>query len=84
MAMRTDLGVAARERAKASEPRVMTAKELAEYLRVHRSTVYKLLRRRELPGFRIGTDWRFRREVIDQWCAGRNASIGERAASRGT
>ena len=53
-------------------PRVMTVKELSEYLRVHPSTIYKLLRRGELPGFRIGTDWRFNAEVIDRWCLERN------------
>src|ERR1039457_1118018 len=57
---------------KYSLPRVMTVKELSEYLRVHPSTIYKLLRRGELPGFRIGTDWRFNAEVIDRWCLERN------------
>jgi excisionase family DNA binding protein len=45
---------------------------LSDYLRVHPSTIYKLLRRGELPGFRIGTDWRFNAEVIDRWCLERN------------
>ena len=53
---------------KYSLPRVMTVKELSNYLRVHPSTVYKLLRSGDLPGFRIGTDWRFNAEVIDHWC----------------
>jgi excisionase family DNA binding protein len=53
-------------------PRVMTVRELSAYLRVHPSTIYKLLRRGELPGFRIGTDWRFNAEVIDRWCLERN------------
>lgn len=57
---------------KDSLPRVMTVKELSNYLRVHPSTIYKLLRRGELPGFRIGTDWRFNAEVIDHWCMERN------------
>jgi excisionase family DNA binding protein len=57
---------------KYSLPRVMTVKELSDYLRVHPSTIYKLLRRGELPGFRIGTDWRFNAEVIDRWCLERN------------
>jgi excisionase family DNA binding protein len=52
--------------------RVLTVKELSDYLRVHPSTVYKLLRNGELPGFRIGTDWRFNAEVIDRWCLERN------------
>ena len=61
-------------------PRVMTVRELSAYLRVHPSTIYKLLRRGELPGFRIGTDWRFNAEVIDKWCLERNmkpSEIGE-------
>ncbi len=57
---------------KSSLPRVMTVKELSDYLRVHPSTVYKLLRRGELPGFRIGTDWRFNAETIDSCCLERN------------
>ena len=57
---------------KYSLPRVMTVKELSEYLRVHPSTIYKLLRRGELPGFRIGTDWRFNAEVIDRCGLERN------------
>jgi len=59
---------------KYSLPRVLTVKELSAYLRVHPSTIYKLLRRGELPGFRIGTDWRFNAEVIDRWCLERNKS----------
>lgn len=58
-------------------PRVMTVRELSAYLRVHPSTVYKLLRRGELPGFRIGTDWRFNAEAIDKWCLERNSHIGD-------
>jgi len=53
-------------------PRVLTVKELSDYLRIHPSTVYKLLRSGDLPGFRIGTDWRFNGEVIDRWCLERN------------
>jgi excisionase family DNA binding protein len=54
---------------------VMTTKELADYLRVHPSTVYKLLRRRQVPAFRIGSDWRFNKEKIDQWMADRTRSV---------
>lgn len=52
--------------------RVMTVRELATYLRVHPSTIYKLLRRRELPGFRIASEWRFNSVIIDQWLLERN------------
>lgn len=71
------VGVNMANESKYSLPRVMTVKELSEYLRVHPSTIYKLLRRGELPGFRIGTDWRFNAEVIDRWCLERNMKAGD-------
>ncbi len=49
------------------QTRVITIGELAEYLRVHRSTIYRLLKKGQLPGFKIGSDWRFNIEAIDQW-----------------
>jgi excisionase family DNA binding protein len=47
--------------------KVMTASELADYLKVHRSTIYRLLKNNRLPAFRVGSDWRFNKDVIDQW-----------------
>jgi nitrogen PTS system EIIA component len=47
--------------------RMLTAQELAAYLRVNRSTVYRLLKKGQLPGFRIGNEWRFRVDEIDRW-----------------
>jgi excisionase family DNA binding protein len=49
------------------EAKVITISELSEYLRVHRSTLYRLLKKEQLPGFKIGSDWRFNIEAIDQW-----------------
>ncbi len=47
--------------------RIVTVRELATYLRVHPSTVYRLLRQEKIPSFRIGSDWRFDREAIERW-----------------
>jgi excisionase family DNA binding protein len=47
--------------------KVMTLEEVSRYLHVHPSTVYRLLKRREIPAFRIGSDWRFNNETIDLW-----------------
>jgi excisionase family DNA binding protein len=47
--------------------RVMTVQDVSSYLRVHPSTVYRLLKRNELPAFRVGSDWRFNVEAIDRW-----------------
>lgn len=46
---------------------VMTVQDVSVYLRVHPSTVYRLLKRNELPAFRVGSDWRFNVEAIDRW-----------------
>jgi excisionase family DNA binding protein len=51
-------------------PKVMTVNDLADYLRVHRSTVYRLLKNGQLPAFRVGSDWRFTTEAIDRWRIG--------------
>ena len=49
------------------DDKVLTVTEVAEYLHVHPSTIYRLLRKREIPAFRVGSDWRFNRESIDEW-----------------
>ncbi|HEX4210084.1 MAG TPA: helix-turn-helix domain-containing protein [Candidatus Binataceae bacterium] len=48
-------------------PKVLTVRELSEYLRVHPTTVYRLLRAKQLPGFRVGSEWRFSVDMIDRW-----------------
>jgi excisionase family DNA binding protein len=50
-----------------SPPKVLTVRELSEYLRVHPTTVYRLLRAKQLPGFRVGSEWRFSIDMIDRW-----------------
>ncbi|HJU29670.1 MAG TPA: helix-turn-helix domain-containing protein [Candidatus Binataceae bacterium] len=52
---------------------ILTIDELAEYLRVHPTTIYRLLRQGRLPGFRVGDNWRFRRNLIEQWQARQSA-----------
>ena len=44
-----------------------TAEEVAAYLRLPQSTVYKLAQDKILPGFKVGKHWRFRREAILEW-----------------
>ncbi|MBV8358209.1 MAG: helix-turn-helix domain-containing protein [Deltaproteobacteria bacterium] len=61
------------------EAKVITIGELAEYLRVHRSTLYRLLKKQQLPGFKIGSDWRFNLETIDEWRLRQGALLNEAA-----
>lgn len=46
---------------------VMTVKDVADYLRVNQRTIYRLAVDRKLPGFKVGTTWRFKRVDIDRW-----------------
>jgi nitrogen PTS system EIIA component len=52
-----------------SEPadRLMTVRQLAAYLNVNERTVLKLASEGELPGVRIGNQWRFRKAMLDTW-----------------
>ncbi len=47
--------------------KVMTLREVSAYLHVHRSTIYRLLKHRQIPAFQVGSDWRFNIESIDNW-----------------
>jgi excisionase family DNA binding protein len=45
----------------------LTTKEVAEYLRVNQYTVYRLVAQKKLPAFKVGSQWRFKRSVLDRW-----------------
>ena len=46
---------------------IMTLREVAKYLGLHAMTVYKLTREGRVPAAKIGGQWRFKRNVLDQW-----------------
>ena len=46
---------------------ILDADEVAKLLRLNEQTVKRLANRGELPGFKIGGRWRFRREAIDEY-----------------
>ena len=46
---------------------VLTLEEVADFLHVHTSTVYRLLKNRRIPASKVGSDWRFNQESIEQW-----------------
>ena len=58
--------------------RLLKLENVAKYLHVHPSTIYRLLKKNRLPGFKLGREWRFNRESIDGWraAAEQNVSTG--------
>jgi len=51
----------------ADDSAILTIDELAEYLKIPKSTLYKLAQDGRIPGQKVGRHWRFRRDVIDRW-----------------
>jgi len=49
---------------------VFTVDELALYLKVSKSTLYKLLSEGKVPGQKVGRHWRFSKSTIDKWLDG--------------
>ena len=46
---------------------LMTVEEVAEYLQLHPLTVRRLARENKLPFFKLGRQWRAKRELLDEW-----------------
>jgi excisionase family DNA binding protein len=47
--------------------KILTVKELAEYLKIAEKTAYRFVAEGKIPGFRVGSSWRFRMREIDEW-----------------
>ena len=46
---------------------VMDINELSAYLKIPKTTLYRLAREGRIPRQKIGRHWRFRKEAIDRW-----------------
>jgi excisionase family DNA binding protein len=68
----------------ASAEEILTISELSAHLRVHPTTIYRLLREGRIPGFRVGSAWRFSRAAIEVWEHGQVGPIDGDAISAPT
>lgn len=46
---------------------LMTAKEVASFLRINEYTLYRLVSQKKLPAIKVGSQWRFQRRILEQW-----------------
>jgi len=46
---------------------VLTAEEVARYLRLHVKSIYRLVRERKIPGQKVGGRWRFHSDALEKW-----------------
>jgi excisionase family DNA binding protein len=55
---------------------LMNVREAATYLRVNYMTVYKMVQKRRIPATKVGGNWRFKKEILDDWLL-RNTNMGK-------
>jgi len=63
-------------------PNVMTIDDLAAYLQVSKSSLYKLAQDGKVPGQKVGRHWRFHRATIDEWLTGPASPLNREGGTR--
>ena len=61
---------------------IMTIEEVAAYIRVSERTVYDWAHKGELPGGKLGTTWRFKRDEIEKWVNDRLSNAPEKPKAK--
>ena len=46
---------------------LLTLEQVADYLNVDKFTVYRLLADKDLPAFKVGNQWRFKKNLLENW-----------------
>ncbi|MFQ5682839.1 MAG: helix-turn-helix domain-containing protein [Candidatus Binatia bacterium] len=46
---------------------LLTADQVARYLKVDRFTIYRFVAQKKLPAFKVGNQWRFKKRMIEAW-----------------
>lgn len=57
---------------------IMDVSEAADYLHINKLTLYRLVKRGKIPAIKVGSQWRFKKEVLDEMFGG-NRRVAEDA-----
>ncbi|NQU94847.1 MAG: helix-turn-helix domain-containing protein [Candidatus Omnitrophica bacterium] len=57
-----------------NKPTLMTLDEIAKYLRMKKVTIYKHAQEGKIPGFKVGSKWRFKKTSVDKWITDKEKS----------
>jgi len=52
---------------KNTNKQIMDIKELSEYLGIGKSKIYSLIKQKKIPASRIGRQYRFSKDIVDNW-----------------
>ena len=64
-------------------PKMMTVKEVGRYLSLSIKTIYRLVEEGTLPAFKIGGQWRFDQDSLDDWILSRMNTEGTKGNKEG-
>jgi excisionase family DNA binding protein len=59
---------------------LLTTEQVAQYLKVDKFTVYRLVTQRKMPAFKVGGQWRYKKKLIDAWLL-ENSNISGRESN---
>jgi len=75
--------MAKRKKKREPEDVLMTLSDVAEFLQIAERTVYQWAQRSQIPSFKLGNVWRFKRSDLEHWIEDRKRET-PRAALDGT
>ena len=56
------------------QEKLLTIDQVASFLNVDKFTIYRLVAQKKIPAFKVGSQWRFKRSLIDAWLR-RNSNV---------
>jgi repressor LexA len=56
---------------------ISTLQEVAKYLKVDKRTVYRMVKSKQLPAFKVRNQWRFKKDAIDKWIEANNVTVND-------
>jgi len=56
----------------------LTIDELADYLKMGRTKLYRMAQKADIPASKVGNQWRFDREEIDDWMKSQRLAAASR------
>jgi len=63
---------------------LLTAEQVARYLKVDKFTVYRLVTKKKIPAFKVGNQWRFNKKMLDAWLAKNSNMVPDKLTSDGS
>ena len=59
---------------------LLTADQVARYLKVDKFTVYRLVSQKKIPAFKVGSQWRFKKRLLEDWLS-KNSNLSSGGSS---